>query len=106
MRIFEANFLEDHSEDLYGLWEVRWYLDVKNVHTIDEQIIFLIDLVERRLVDVFIAYDPSNHGEALSRTPALDKVNDLGYWNAPEQGFRGPLCYISASQNGSSLQNA
>ncbi|MES1971498.1 MAG: hypothetical protein V4472_03505 [Pseudomonadota bacterium] len=106
MKKFEDDFLEDHSDDLYGLWEVKWYLDGKRAKTTDEQMRFVIDLVSRQLVDVFIADDLSNHGDALSINAALDKVSDPECWKAPEQGFRGSLCYISAaSPNGSSLQN-
>lgn len=106
MKKFEDDFLEDHSDDLYGLWEVKWYLDGKSVNTADKQMKFVIDLVVRQLVDVFIADDPSNHGDALSSAAALDKVSDPEYWKAPEQGFRGSLCYISASSpNSNSLQN-
>lgn len=105
MKEYEADFLEDHSDDIYGLWEINWYLEGKKIETMDEKINFVIDLVERQLVDVFIADDPVNHGKALSSADALDTVKHLECWIEPKQDFHGSLCYISTSQDTSSLQN-
>jgi hypothetical protein len=103
----QALFLDDHGDDVYGLWEVCWYLEDKHpfMSKLDQQI-FLYELIERELLDLFIADWSIPSRRKVGKAEARSIVEDELSWLPPQEGRESGLCYVKESSSGERLRKA
>lgn len=101
----QATFLDNHSDDLYGLWEVWWYFDKysRSMPQVDRHI-FLVELIRMGLVDVYWTNNREQRGAALTPDVAYEKATDPSNWLPPMEGFQGNLVYLKESHKGAMLR--
>jgi hypothetical protein len=101
----QASFLDNHADDLYGLWEAGWHFDsIASSMPRDRQRTFLAELVGEGLVDVFRTSSVVERGGPLAPALAVEIVKEPRNWLPPPEGFEGELYYIKESAKGAGVR--
>ena len=93
----EVALLDDVADDWYGIWEANWWFNyVHSDWSWERRAAYLVDLVERELLEVF---SRPAHDALLKREAALEVLQSPLNWAVPpeddQQAFR-----VATSQTG------
>lgn len=97
----QAIFLDDHGDDIYGLWEVDSYFSLYyNCMSSIKRVEFLEALIDAGFIYLYRTNNLEVRGEPLKIDFAFKHVRNLSNWKSPTKNFKGPLIYLKESQNG------
>jgi len=102
----QAQFLDDHGDDIYGLWEVRWYFDTNFPSLLPRQRRdFVAELIDKELLDFFIVQQDAGR-TLVDKSVALELIEDEPNWLSPQETTRSELYYVKESSAGEILRRS
>jgi hypothetical protein len=101
----QALFLDDHADDIYGLWEILVYQPQNTeLNNKNEIMLLVIDLVSQGLLGVFKTNNAADPGSPLDAYSAIEAVKNAVNWTRSEKSSSEDMIYIKESIYGAEMR--